>query len=181
MRRSMVRPTRGVVGLMLVGIGLTGCGAIVPGVGSGAVDRTAERGVTAGGRGDVADGRGPTPRTLTAAEVEANAKVRLPPGTVLLSTSFVSFQDWHLTAMFRMPATALPGFLADSGFPRPRPGLRAVGDGDHASGDTWRPDAAVDVVGVEQLTEPTQGVFRKLLVDLDRPDDVTVYLVAFTT
>jgi len=148
-----------------------GCGAVA----GGAAERGGER--VAGDR--VADGR--DVRTLSAAEVEANAKVRLPPGTVLLSTSFQSALDWHLTAMFRFPSGELPGFLADSGFPQPEPGLRAVRDGASGPSDTWRPDSAVSVSGVEQLTEPVDGVFRQLMLDLDRPDEVTVYLVAFTT
>ncbi|MFV2020299.1 hypothetical protein [Micromonospora sp. LOL_023] len=150
-------------------LALSGCGAVA----GGAAGQAVERG------GDPAADR--TARTLSAAEVEANAKVRLPPGTVLLSTSFQSALDWHLTAMFRFPAGELPRFLADSGFPQPEPGLRAVRDTAHSTSDTWRPDQAVTVSGVEQLSEPVDGVFRSLLLDLDRPDEVTGYLVAFTT
>jgi hypothetical protein len=160
-----------VIATMMAALAVGGCGAVA----GGAAERGG--GQVAGGR--VADGR--DVRTLSAAEVEANAKVRLPPGTVLLSTSFQSALDWHLTAMFRLPSGELPGFLADSRFPQPEPGLRALRDDAGAPSDTWRPDSAVTVAGVEQLTEPVDGVFRKLMLDLDRPDEVTVYLVAFTT
>lgn len=85
-----------VVAALTAVLALGGCGAVA----GGAAGQAVERG------GDPAADR--AVRTLSAAEVEANAKVRLPPGTVLLSTSFQSALDWHLTAMFRFPADELP-------------------------------------------------------------------------
>ncbi|MFY1695332.1 MULTISPECIES: hypothetical protein [unclassified Solwaraspora] len=164
----------GVLAALVATAAFGGCGVVGTGAGR-AADRTVDRaaGDPGGGDRDV--------RTLSAAEVEANAKVRLPPGTVLLSTSFASALDWHLTAMFRIPGDELPGFLDDSRFPAPEPGLRAVRTADHPGGDTWRPDDAVSVSGIDQRDEPVDGVFRTVLLDLDAPDEVTVYLVAFTT
>ncbi|WFE27189.1 hypothetical protein O7623_28760 [Solwaraspora sp. WMMD791] len=166
---SIRRGIGGALVALVAAAALGGCGVVGTGAGR-AADRTIDR---AAADRDV--------RTLSAAEVEANAKVRLPPGTVLLSTSFASALDWHLTAMFRIPADELPGFLDDSRFPAPEPGLRAVRTADHPGGDTWRPDDAVSVSGIDQRDEPVDGVFRTVLLDLDAPDEVTVYLVAFTT
>lgn len=115
--------------------------------------------------------------------METYARVHLPPGSVLLSTSYTHWMDWHLTASFRIPSTALPEFLRVGGFGKPTPGLRAVTNADGQSSDTWKPDAAATVAGVDQTTAdtPDTGVYRKLLLDQSRAGEVTVYLVAFTT
>jgi len=129
------------------------------------------------GTPDRGDGQHP----ISAAEVEANAQVHLPPGTVLLSTTYQGFQDWHLTAVFRILGSALPGFLRDGGFGQPTPGLRAVTNADRPDSDTWKPDTATTIAGVDQTNNPVGKVYRKLLLDLSRAGEVTAYLVAFTT
>jgi hypothetical protein len=119
--------------------------------------------------------------SISAAEVEAMAHVRFPPATLLLSTSYEGFQDWRITAAFRMPRSALPEFLTASGFPEPTVGLRAVRNTDHPPSDTWKPDAATQVAGVNQSNQPVNGVHRRVMFDIGQSDNVTGYLMAFTT
>jgi hypothetical protein len=131
---------------------------------------------------DRADRSGSSPaRSISAAEVEAMAHVRFPPATLLLSTSYEGFQDWRMTAAFRMPRSALPEFLNASGFPEPTVGLRAVRNADHPPSDTWKPDAATQVAGVNQSNQPVNGVYRKVMFDIEQSETVTGYLMAFTT
>ncbi|NUT98457.1 MAG: hypothetical protein HOY78_41260 [Saccharothrix sp.] len=111
----------------------------------------------------------------SAAELEANAGVRLPSGTVLLSAARTSLSgglESRVMAQLRMPATAVPRFLADSGFGEAVPDRRTVTDKDFPDSGTWHPDKAEKVAGV------TAGN-RKVMVDLGHPDDVTVYVVTF--
>ncbi|MFI9814330.1 hypothetical protein [Saccharothrix variisporea] len=109
----------------------------------------------------------------SAAELEANAGVRLPSGTVLLSAARTSLSgglESRTMAQLRMPATAVPRFLADSGFGEAVPDQRTVTDKDFPDSGTWHPDKAAKVAGV------TAGN-RKVMIDLGHPDDVTVYVV----
>ena len=119
-------------------------------------------------------------RIASAAEVEANAKVRLPAGTTLLSAVYRSTGrglDTFVYARFRFTRAALPQFLADSGLPEPTPGLRALSDKDAPPSGTWHPDAATTISGIQE-SQPYQHVYRRVLVDLGNPADLTVYLVA---
>jgi hypothetical protein len=121
-----------------------------------------------------------TTRTMSAAEVEVNAKVRLPAGTTLLSAVFKSTGgglDTFVYAKFRFARAVLKQFLTDSGLADPALGLRAVADKDAPPSGTWHPDGAVTVSGIHE-DQPYQQVYRNLLVDLDHEPDVTVYLVA---
>lgn len=119
-------------------------------------------------------------RIASAAEVEANAKVRLPAGTTLLSGVYRSTGrglDSFVYAKFRFTRASLPQFLADSGLAEPTPGLRALSDNDAPPSGTWHPDAATAISGIEE-SQPYQSVYRRVLVDLGDPADLTVYLVA---
>ena len=123
-------------------------------------------------------------------EVASLALLELPAGSELTSSEYQAFQDWHLTATVAFPASQLDAFLADNGLDAV-PGLRAVTDGDRstdaddragASSPTpWTPDAASDVLGVDEAEHPVDGVYRRMLFDLDDPETITLYLVAFTT
>ncbi|MEU5696079.1 hypothetical protein [Actinosynnema sp. NPDC020468] len=123
---------------------------------------------------------GPDPRflpdatkTQSAAEVEANTGVRLPVGALFLSGARVELAgglDTRTVARFRIDADGLPEFLSANGFPDLTPDRRAVTDGDLPDSGTWRPDQATRVAGVVDGS-------RKVMVELDHPGEVTVYLV----
>lgn len=131
-------------------------------------------------------GNGPT--TLTREQLEQAAALHLPATAEVLETRYLSFQDSYLTAVLRLPSSDLPQFLADSGFSEPTPGLRAVTNGDLRGKDrqqtreepVWNPDAASEVSGIEQTSEPLDGLYRKLMIDTGAAEPV-IYLVAFTT
>jgi hypothetical protein len=119
-------------------------------------------------------------RPASAAEVEANAKVRLPAGTTLLLGIYESSGrglDFRVIAEFRFARAALPRFIADSALPEPQPGAREVTDMDLPNSDTWRPDAATAVAGIDG-NQPYQGIHRHVMLDLSNQQDVTVYLDA---
>ncbi|WP_309114540.1 hypothetical protein [Saccharothrix sp.] len=111
----------------------------------------------------------------SAAELEANAGVRLPSGTVLLSAARTSLSgglESRVMAQLRMPASAVPRFLANSGFEAAVPDQRTITDKDFPDSGTWHPDKATKVAGVIDGN-------RKVMVDLGHPEDVTVYVVTF--
>jgi hypothetical protein len=111
-------------------------------------------------------------RTLSAAELEGDAKVRLPAGTTLLSAVWTTTNgglDTFVYARFRFARADLPRFLTDSGLPQPTPDLRAVADKDYTGGTTWHPDAVTEISGIREDR-------RRLLFDLGNPADVTVFL-----
>ncbi|GIJ46711.1 hypothetical protein Val02_35970 [Virgisporangium aliadipatigenens] len=130
---------------------------------------------------DPGDGRDVGARTLTNDELQKYAKVRLTAGTVVESTRYQAGIDYHLTAKLRVPAAELPAFLTGSGFTAPAAGTRAVTNGDRTGDAAWKPDGATDVAGLDQTAAPVEAVYRKVLVDNDRPAEPVVYLVAFTT
>jgi hypothetical protein len=116
-----------------------------------------------------------------AAEVEHVAGVHLPQGTKLLYAESAGFVDTDLWAVFRMPATALDGFVADNKLPAPVPGLRTAADVFTAR-PGLDPKAAVNVTGIDEYTHATPGSYlRMMMFDLDEPGEVTVYLRAATT
>jgi hypothetical protein len=130
---------------------------------------------------DPGDGRGVGSQTLTNDELQKYAKVRLTAGTVVESTKYQAGIDYHLTAKLRIPAAELPAFLTDSGFTAPTTGTRPVTNGDRDGDAAWHPDDAKQVAGLDQTSTPVQAVYRKVLVDHDRPAEPVLYLVAFTT
>jgi len=120
------------------------------------------------------------PQVASAGQVEVVAHVTLPPGTVLLSAAYSSGLDTRLSARFRFSRSQLDGFLASAQFgAAPTPGLRAVRMADNVGGgNLWDPDAATTVSGIDEQQPAAGGTHRKLLLDLDVPDVVTVYLYA---
>lgn len=85
-----------------------------------------------------------------------------------------------MSARFRIPRDALDTFIADGKFgAKLTPGLRAVTNQDDiGGGNTWHPETAVRVSGLDEETPGPNGTYRRLLVDLDADDTVTVYLHA---
>lgn len=122
----------------------------------------------------------PAPSTLTLAQVEQLAHVDVPADTKLVTSDYQKGIDWHLQAKLTFARPRLAGFLTASSFPAPTPGLRTI-RGDSPDDPQWRPDKVTEVAGVDQTSEPLDGVYRKLLLDQSDPTTVTVYLVAFTT
>jgi hypothetical protein len=109
------------------------------------------------------------------------AGVHLPQVAKLLFAESVGFQDTEVWAVVRMPASALDGFLSDGKLPKPESGLRTVADS-FGAGPGLDPKTAVKVSGIDQFdTGSPEGYHRKAMFDLDKPDEVTVYLVATTT
>ncbi|WP_213002427.1 hypothetical protein [Winogradskya consettensis] len=116
-----------------------------------------------------------------AAEVEHVGGVHLPSGTKLLYAESAGFADTDLWAVFRLPTTALDGFLSDGKLPKPVPGLRTAADSFTAR-DGLDPKAAVTVSGIDEYTDAKPGTYpRMMMFDLDQPGEVTVYLRAETT
>lgn len=118
----------------------------------------------------------PLTRVLSGSELEAQAKIRMPTGSVLLTSVWMTVNrglETEIWAKIRMPETVLPVFLADSGLPQPSPGMRAVTDKTIPDSDTWRPDRANEVAGAR---EDTSARSRSVMVDFDHATDVTVYL-----
>jgi hypothetical protein len=55
--------------------------------------------------------------------------------------------------------------------------LNAGTDKDAPPSGTWHPDAATTISGIRE-DQPYQHVYRRVLVDLGDPADLTIYLVA---
>lgn len=120
------------------------------------------------------------PEVASAAQVEAIAQVTLPPGSVLLVAVYRNGLETQLSAKFRIPRTELDAFVATANFTAAlAPGLRAV-DATHniGGGNTWDPETATIIAGLDEEQPLADGTRRALLVDLDAPDAVTVYLYA---
>ncbi|MER5455216.1 hypothetical protein ABT008_10545 [Micromonospora sp. NPDC002389] len=130
--------------------------------------------------GDTDDALQSTPRPATASEVEAVAHVTFPPGTVFLSAVSSNGLETHLSARFRIPRASLDTFVTDGDFGAElTPGLRAVTrEDDVGGGDTWHPERAARVSGLAEEAPGPGGTYRRLLVDLDAADAVTIYLRA---
>ncbi|MFI7553301.1 hypothetical protein ACIBQ2_26580 [Micromonospora sediminimaris] len=120
------------------------------------------------------------PEVAGAAQVEAIAQVTLPPGSVLLFAVYRNGLETELSAKFRIPRTELDAFVATANFTTAlAPGLRAV-DATHnvGGGSTWDPETATTIAGLDEEQPLADGTHRALLIDLDAPDAVTVYLYA---
>jgi hypothetical protein len=120
------------------------------------------------------------PEPASASEVETFAHVTFPPGTVFLAAAQSNGLETYLSARFRIPREALDTFLADGDFAAGlTPGLRAVSKQDDVGGgNSWHPETAVRVSGLDEETPGPNGTYRRLLVDLDAEDTATVYLRA---
>ncbi|GAA4605287.1 hypothetical protein BJY16_005330 [Actinoplanes octamycinicus] len=120
------------------------------------------------------------PVVASAGQVEAVAHVTLPPGSVLLSAVSSTGLETRLSAKVRMPRAALDTFLTGAKFTAPlTPGLRAVGAKDDVGGgNLWHPETAKIVSGIAEEEPAADGTRRRLLVDLDAPGTVVVYLYA---
>ncbi len=120
------------------------------------------------------------PQVASASQVEAVAHVTLPPGTVFLAGAYSNGLETRLSAKFRIPRTALDAFIAAGAFTTDlTPGLRAVTNTDDVGGgNLWHPDAAKSVSGLKEQQPTPDGTRRSVLLDLDAPDAITVYLYA---
>ncbi|MBQ1049243.1 hypothetical protein KBX50_12320 [Micromonospora sp. C51] len=120
------------------------------------------------------------PEVASAAQVEAIAQVTLPPGSVLLLAVYRNGLETQLSVKFRIPRTELDAFVAAANFTTAlAPGLRAV-DATHnvGGGNTWDPETATSIAGLDEEQPLADGTRRALLIDLDAPDAVTIYLYA---
>jgi hypothetical protein len=120
------------------------------------------------------------PEVASAAQVEAVAHVTLPAGTVLLSAAYSSGLETRLSAKFRIPRSELDAFISAGRFTAARTsGLRAVtANHNVGGGNLWDPETAVSVSGIEEQQPIADGTLRAVLINLDAPDTVTVYLYA---
>ncbi|GAA0452984.1 hypothetical protein Ade02nite_01070 [Paractinoplanes deccanensis] len=120
------------------------------------------------------------PVVASASELEAVAHVTLPPGTVLLSAAYSNGLETRLSAKFRLPRSELDAFVASGQFTAAlTPGLRAVGEAENVGGgNLWHPESAKTVAGIDEVTSTSDGTSRAVLLDLDSPSMVTVYLYA---
>jgi len=120
------------------------------------------------------------PQVASAAQVEAVAHVTLPPGSVLLNAAYSNGLETRLSAKFRMPRTELDAFVATAKFTTaPAPDLRAVGAKQNVGGgNLWDPETAKTVSGLDEEQPIVDGTRRALLINLDAPEAVTVYLYA---
>ncbi len=118
------------------------------------------------------------PEAISASELEAEARVRFPSGSVVLTAIRQSIGrglEHRIWGKVRIPRGALDRFVTDSKLPPLRPGERVLTDKSLPDSTTWHPDAAREVSGVvDSSTEAQES--RNVLVDLDHPVDVTVYL-----
>ncbi|MGC5289039.1 hypothetical protein [Micromonospora sp. DT231] len=136
--------------------------------------------VAVGALEDLDDSLQSAPQPASASEVEAFAHVTFPPGTVLLSAAQSNGLETYLSARFRIPRAALDTFLTDGDFAATlTPGLRVVSKQDDVGGgNSWHPETAVRVSGLDEETPGPNGTYRRLLADLDREDTVTLFLRA---
>jgi hypothetical protein len=104
----------------------------------------------------------------------------LPPGSVLLNAAYSNGLETGLSAKFRMPRTELDAFVATAKFTTaPAPDLRAVGAKQNVGGgNLWDPETAKTVSGLDEEQPIVDGTRRALLINLDAPEAVTVYLYA---
>ncbi|MFG3640787.1 hypothetical protein ACGF3C_11050 [Micromonospora sp. NPDC047762] len=111
---------------------------------------------------------------------ELSGGPNLPPGSVLLTAAYSNGLVTQLSAKVRMPRTELDAFIAAAKFTTAlTPGLRAV-DAKHnvGGGNLWDPETAKTISGLDEEQPTAEGTRRALLVNLDAPDAVTVYLYA---
>lgn len=120
-------------------------------------------------------------RPLTLTDISQYGNLQFPDGSRLTSSTYQGFQDRYVTAVVEFEADRLADFLTRNGLGEPVAGLRAVTNGDRQERPAWQPDEAVNVLGLNLTSKPDDGVYRRLLFDLDRPDTVVLYLVAFTS
>lgn len=113
------------------------------------------------------------------ADIAHLARLTFPDDAQVTSSTYQGFQDWHVTAVVEFAASDLDAFLAINQL-TPSEGLRAVTNQDRPVAPTWDPDSAAHVWGLDLSGEPVEGVFRRFLFDLDRPDTVVLYLTAVT-
>lgn len=129
----------------------------------------------------------PTQKDLTLPDVAALSRLRFPDGTALVSTTYDHFTDWHLTAIATFPAGRLDEFLTANELTPNGPAAdgtperRAVTSADRPGDPAWNPDAATTVLSFGNAQDTIDGVYRRMLLDLDDPATVTLYLDAFTT
>lgn len=105
----------------------------------------------------------------------------LPPGCTWLDGYYYYWQEYSLCARFQVPAAGLTDFIARSGLEDAVPGLRPreIMSAHHPASKhdpQWRPSQPAKVSGVE--LERLGKVARSVMLDLDRPETVTVYLIA---
>ena len=116
-------------------------------------------------------------------DVEEFAHVEIPASATGLRTFSESGIDTRMLASFRLPRRDLPAFIASGGFAAPlEAGERPspIGGGEALA---WRLDEIDRVAGLEEPVGDVYekiGVVRSVVVDLDRPDHVVVYLSAAT-
>ncbi len=135
--------------------------------------------VVARGAGDLLPTQS-KPELATASQVEAVAHVTLPPGTVFLAAAYSNGLQTRLSATFRIPRGELDAFLTSGGFTATlTPGRRAITDEHNVGGgNLWRPETAASVSGIVEQQPTTDGTYRSLMLDLDDPATITVYLYA---
>jgi len=99
---------------------------------------------------------------------------------VLLNAAYSNGLETVLSAKFRMPRTELDAFVATAKFTTAlAQGLWAVGAKQNVGGgNLWDPETAKTISGLDEEQPIVDGTRRALLINLDAPEAVTVYLYA---
>ncbi|WP_157631793.1 hypothetical protein [Catelliglobosispora koreensis] len=116
------------------------------------------------------------------ANVAKTAELVLPPGSTWIDGYYYYWQEFHICARLRLPASEFEALVRDSKLGTPVPGLRPreiMNAGHPASkhDNGWHPDKPVNVSGVALQT--LTSVHRELMFDLDSTETVTVYLIVW--
>ena len=116
------------------------------------------------------------------AEVAKTAELILPPGCTWIDGYYYYWQEFHISARFRLPAAELEALVGGSKLGTPTLGLRPreIMHPNHPASKHdkgWHPDKPVNVSGVALQT--LANVNRELMFDLDNTETVTVYLIVW--
>ncbi len=115
---------------------------------------------------------GDPPSKIGLVEVSKASNLVFPADAALLAGWYSYFQDWHLAARVRVPASELAAFRADNAVPEPVPATGSFANPASDADDGWRPAPAT-------AADPSDvdGVARRLRFVADG-DGVVVHVLA---
>jgi hypothetical protein len=114
-------------------------------------------------------------KTPSHAEIESFGRIRMPPSARDVDATSVSSIDQRLKVRFTMDRADLDAFVRGARF---SPALKRGYEPYSANELGWHLDRIRNTLGGDE-SEPGYG--RLLVIDLDRPNVATVYLIASTS
>jgi hypothetical protein len=128
--------------------------------------------------GAMADFGGET-EDLSRAQIEAIARIRIPPGAMNIHARAGGFQDRYIHVRFDIVPAELDGFLRSSLLPTP-PAAQEWPFQSHMEPDRpwWRPANAEEFVAGSTFVN---GISQAILIDTTDPARLIIYVATFET